>query len=188
MKLYKTTEKLISENYPYGFRLKTTKTDWLEFDSKRGFRVCSQTIDPRTGKENKPKKSTYDQIVVLGKDENNHTKALHFEFYDSESNQRTIDFLKVQENFDLFTSEQIKYIYARFLSHIKVSMIASVQYSGAKIEDLKPLYSQAIDLIINGIKSEGKENYFNKISLDWDKIKACKDDNFSPFKVKTYGA
>ena len=78
--LVNTTEKIVSENYPYGFREKTTKTDYLEFDFKKGFRHCSMTINPKTGRENNPKKSTYYDLMVLGTDENQHCKSFVLNF------------------------------------------------------------------------------------------------------------
>ena len=45
----KTINKKFSvDNYPYGFTLKTTCYFWVEFNKKRGFRICKQTINPKT--------------------------------------------------------------------------------------------------------------------------------------------
>ena len=66
---YSTSTKLVSENYPYG-NLRTTKTDWIEFKKGKGFRHMSQTINPKTGRLNNPKASTYYYIMLLGRDEN----------------------------------------------------------------------------------------------------------------------
>lgn len=47
-------------DYPYGFRLRCTIRYWLEHDAKRGFRLVSQTSNPKRGNVwNKPKASTY---------------------------------------------------------------------------------------------------------------------------------
>jgi hypothetical protein len=187
MKLYKTTEKLTSENYPYGFRLKTTKTDYLEFNKSHGFRHCSYTINPKTGRENKPKKSTYYKILVLGRDEsNNHVISQAFDFYGNDGFDKTINFLKVKENFDLFTSEQIEYIYQTLLVHIKANIGSQVVYCGSKLEDLKPLYDEAIGFAVKGIKDKGTVNYFDSIKFDWAKIDSYKVEGFSPFKTTVY--
>jgi len=50
MNYVKTTEKLISEDYPYGYTLRTTKFDFLEFKAGKGFRHVSQTINPKTAR------------------------------------------------------------------------------------------------------------------------------------------
>ncbi len=50
-------------DYPYGRTLRCRIRYWLESDGKRGFRFVSQTEDPRNGRWNNPKKSTY---AILG--------------------------------------------------------------------------------------------------------------------------
>lgn len=52
------------DGYPWGFRLRTKKRYWLE-TTKHGDRLVSVTMDPRTGKWCKPKKSTYSDVGIL---------------------------------------------------------------------------------------------------------------------------
>jgi len=47
------------EDYPYGFRERTSIRYWLETAPKKGSRFCSQTLNPKTGRWNAPKKSTF---------------------------------------------------------------------------------------------------------------------------------
>jgi hypothetical protein len=50
----------VIDDYPYGFRLRCKIRYWLEFDQRRGFRLVSQTTNPKRGHTwNKPKASTY---------------------------------------------------------------------------------------------------------------------------------
>jgi hypothetical protein len=60
------------ENYPYGFRLRTTMHYWIETVAKKGDRLCTCTINPKNGRINAPKKSTFSNIGILYLDENNH--------------------------------------------------------------------------------------------------------------------
>ena len=53
------------ENYPYGFREKTTMHYWIETTPKKGDRFCSCTINPKNGRFNAPKKSTYVNIGCM---------------------------------------------------------------------------------------------------------------------------
>lgn len=64
----------VINDYPYGFRLRTKIRYWLETKEKNGDRFCSQTLNPETGKWNKPKKSTYIDIGYMFLDKNNHVK------------------------------------------------------------------------------------------------------------------
>lgn len=61
------------ENYPYG-RLRTSMFYWLETTPKKGDRFCSRTINPKNGRLNAPKKSTYLNIGAMYLDEKNHVK------------------------------------------------------------------------------------------------------------------
>jgi len=60
----------VVEDYPYGFRLRTSIRYWLE-TNKNGTRFVSQTVNPKTGAWNKPKASTYVQLGVMVRDEDN---------------------------------------------------------------------------------------------------------------------
>lgn len=59
-------------DYPWGFRLRCEMRYWLE-RNKKGTRMVSQTVDPRNGRVNKPKASTYtDGLTVLVTTEEGH--------------------------------------------------------------------------------------------------------------------
>ena len=50
----------VVNDYPYGFRLRCTIRYWLEYKPGTGFRLVSQTTNPKRGNIwNKPKTSTY---------------------------------------------------------------------------------------------------------------------------------
>ena len=50
----------VVSDYPYGFNLRCSIRYWLEFSPSRGFRLVSQTSNPKKGNIwNKPKASTY---------------------------------------------------------------------------------------------------------------------------------
>jgi hypothetical protein len=51
----------VVDDYPYGFRLRCKIRYWLEYKAKKGFRLVSQTTNPKRPGEvwNKPKASTY---------------------------------------------------------------------------------------------------------------------------------
>lgn len=58
-------------NWPWGYKLKTTKKFWVETKKGFGQRVCAQTINPKTGRECKPKKSTYNPVMIIAEHTNN---------------------------------------------------------------------------------------------------------------------
>lgn len=76
----------VIEDYPYGFRLRTQIRYWVETKDKNGQRLVSQTLNPKTNKWNKPKKSTYsDVLAVYTNDENGHLMSSGISFaYDGQ--------------------------------------------------------------------------------------------------------
>ena len=179
MKLIPTNEKIEVQDYPYGFRLRTTLYDTMEFNPKKGFRHVTQTVNPKNGKLNKPKKSTYQSILYRYKDENGHIKSLGFNLNGgAKETNRVSNFLK--DNFELFTLEERGYFYLTMLANLKISMRGNVIYGGAKFEDVKPLYDDFVDAMVKGIK-EPNINHFG-LQLDEEKIQATKNPNFKPFK------
>lgn len=53
----------VVDDYPYGFRLRCSIRYWLEYTPKRGFRLWSQTSNPKRGNVwNKPRASTYAKL------------------------------------------------------------------------------------------------------------------------------
>ena len=66
----------VVEDYPYGFRLRCKIRYWLEYKPKAGFRLVSQTSNPKRGDVwNKPKASTYSQFGgCMFLDDNGHVQ------------------------------------------------------------------------------------------------------------------
>jgi hypothetical protein len=181
-KLIPTFEKVEVLNYPYGFKLRTTLYDFIEFDVKKGYRHCTQTICPKTNRINKPKKSTYSQLVTRFFDDNGHIKTMHFDFNGDKKINEGAEFL--YKNFDLFTETEIKYFYATILSMSFIDFKATCIYGGAKPEDIKPFYEEFWNVCKTGVK-EGS-NLFNLLKLDIEQIESKKPENFNPFKVTEY--
>jgi len=73
----------VAENYPYGFRLRTEMYSWIE-QSKHGYRLVQQTMNPKTNRLNAPKKTTYSEFLLLGLDENGHVTTRGFSKYSTE--------------------------------------------------------------------------------------------------------
>lgn len=61
------------EDYPYGFRERTSIRYWLETTS-HGDRLLSQTLNPKTGRWNKPKKSVYMDVACMFLNADGHVK------------------------------------------------------------------------------------------------------------------
>lgn len=91
-----TQEKpFIVDNYPYGYTQRTKIRYWVE-TTKNGQRFVSQTLNPKTGAWNKPKKSTYSNIILIGLDEQEHVTHTGLTMYSLDEAQR---FKEKYENF-----------------------------------------------------------------------------------------
>ena len=181
-----TTEKIVSENYPYGFKLKTTKTDFVEFSPKKGFRHCSQTIDPRSGRVNAPKKGVYYPFLVLGLDDKAHCASFVSNFNSLESGQKVIDFLNGDEkNFALFTAAQIQWIYQSLRDCLRISGHASVVYTGVDPEKAVAIIRDQLAVILDGEKSKGGKNIFPSLNLKdiSSELDGEKIEGYQPFKI-----
>lgn len=69
------------DDYPYGFRLRTSIFYWIETVAKKGDRFCTCTINPKNGRYNAVKKSTFTNIGFMFLDENNHVKWTGLNIY-----------------------------------------------------------------------------------------------------------
>lgn len=179
-KYFPTSTRIVSQNYPYGYTLRTEKTDFLEFSAKHGFRHCSFTVNPKNGRINATKKSTYSPGMVLYQDENGHVKVHHMRFY-GDSKKADMKFLS--EHFDLFTPDQITYFYNELFLRSKADTYGLVVYAGADFEKIKPITEKYIHIITAGIKSKGTENLFAEILQNWDfeALENTKTPGFDPF-------
>jgi hypothetical protein len=186
MKLeFKNTDtKVTCENYPYGFKMKTTKTDWLEFSPKKGFRHCSQTIDPKTGRLNNPKKSTYYTVGILGIDENQHTKFWACGF--NGEKEMKISYKHLYFEFDKYTGPQMEYLYIEAMLYLKVHCKAMIMYTGADWDNVRPLIDVAVKTLVQAINCKGTLNLWGDIldSIDFEALEATKKPHYSPFQVK----
>ena len=55
---------IVINNYPWGFKLKTSQRYWIE-TTKHGDRFVTQTLNPKTNVWCNPKKSTYSAVLVM---------------------------------------------------------------------------------------------------------------------------
>jgi len=121
------TGKQEVDNYPYG-RLKTTKFYELEFNPKKGFRSVGTTINPKTGRVNKPKKSTYSKFIFMYKEnETGHIKYAHFSPNSLDGFRKMLEVI-IFQNVKL-TTEEKEYLFGMIIGYYKVAATARIQYT-----------------------------------------------------------
>lgn len=180
--VHQSGAKLKTDSYPYG-RLRTTAFFSVE-QTKNGFRSVFQTIDPKNGRENKPKKSTYYKMILPCTDGNGHLSFCgHNDFNGTEEINIGLHFLN--DFFELFEPQEIKNICLSLVGMMQVNAKAQVIYCGTEWEELKPFVVPQIQKVIE-ISKTG-ENNFLQCLINSNKLEELKKPNYSPFKVVQYG-
>lgn len=165
-------------NYPT--RERTTAFFHVEM-TKKGCRSVFQTINPKTGKLNAPKKSTYCPIKLpCTIVQNGHFDVCgHLDFNGDEAINKGLLFMS--DFYECFTIEQVKDISLTALAMSKVNAKAQVIYCGTQWEQLKPLVTHSIETLAQIAKTG--ENLFISASLDVSAIEALKVPDYNPFKI-----
>lgn len=73
------------KDYPYGYTLRTSIFYWIESKAKHGDRLCTYTINPKTGKANKPKYGTYYPFLYMYLNEQGHVTTGIIDPYNMEN-------------------------------------------------------------------------------------------------------
>lgn len=174
--------KLTTDKYPYG-SLKCTAFYSVEYNAKKGFRTIFQTINPKNGRINNPKKGNYYEVILpLTDNQTGHFSGCgYLNFNGTDSINTGLYFMA--DFYDLFTTDQIKNIALTIIAMQKVNAKAYVIYTGADWEQLKPLITDSMHTLTE-IAQTGENLFLNAI-LNAEKIDALKIPDYNPFKVSS---
>lgn len=153
MKTYvKTGEKIEIESYPYG-RLRTKAYFSVEFSSKHGFRSVFQTVNPKNGRLNAPKKGTYAPMIVAYLDtETAHAEFAFFRMYNKEDAVAFFSFLA--EHSDLFSDEQLEHLKLYALAQIKLKAHGLVRYCKVPVAEAIQIVEPLTKALVACIKEK----------------------------------
>jgi len=152
----------VVEDYPWGFRLRTTIRYWVESkDAKNGGqRFGSQTINPKTGNWCAPKYSTYYSIIIMYLDEKDYIKwaALHM----SDRGETVENFKNTHlSNMNEFQKDKLREILAfeEVMKHVTftVSAVESSWPQSVSLLSKDPVELAKMDLIIEQQAQRKKE-------------------------------
>ena len=85
------TNAYLVKDYPYGFTLRCEIRYWIETKKGFGQRFCSQTLNPKTGKWNTPKKGRYCTVIGMGLDEKDYVTTAHLQPYSTKEEVDTFE-------------------------------------------------------------------------------------------------
>lgn len=159
-------EKHEVKNYPYG-RLRTSAFFSIEFDRKKGFRSVFQTINPKTGRLNAEKKSTYSRFAYLFIEEGTgHIKNGGYSINGNEAVNAVFTFLHEHKATLSLSNEMLESICLSALATIKVG----AAYTHCSKEKLIEVINPAVTTLVAMLK-EQKYDRLDKIQIDLEKIK-----------------
>ena len=190
-KTIKNSETIIINDWPWGFHHKTTKTHAIDFKESKGFRIVTQTVNPKTKKPCAFKKSTYSDIMWMiykndGKIATSYT-SFNNELEKLQGPQGICAL--VDNNIRSFDSVlQLKYLSSLMITCLKSAVKSKIIYTGAEIEDIGPLYKEALSMAFSKYTDPQKGITFSEIvsTLDIVKIDACSKPGYNPFKSEFY--
>lgn len=175
-----THEKVVVKDYPYGFKLRTTMTHWVEFKKGHGFRHVTQTVNPKTGKLNKPKEGTYCPVMLLATLNDGHVVADVENFYGAKGINRGAKFMAL--NGHLFSEFEVRCVFADLAKRLKVEVMAYVVYCGADVNEVNKVIDGAMKAAAQGAQT-GDVERFKEIVIDIEALEATKVEGYNPFKV-----
>lgn len=152
------------DDYPYGFRLRTSIFYWMETTPKKGDRFCTATLNPKTGRMNAPKKSTYSNLGFMWLDSNNHVKWGGFTLY---SKKESIEKFVADYGMESLNKEQVKQYNALFgINEVKVD-----EFTGKAKKDFSVKWER--DIVGAGWKdgryNKGEKGRYNEVKITFDR-------------------
>lgn len=126
------------DDYPYGFRQRTSIFYWIESQPGKGDRFCSYTINPKNGKPNKPKCSTYSTFMYMYLDENGHVQHGVIDSYDREQFQARFQFILEKIGEEYINEAQKQNLRVNHYQHVLGNApYEAVKYSEGKLQEFK---------------------------------------------------
>jgi len=166
-KLDIVTGRQESDDYPYG-GLRCHISFDIEFTPKKGFRSVTQTTNPKNGRVNKPKKSTYSDFAVLYRDEKGHIHSKRFDLRGYEDIAQVIEFLTIHEI--EFTEEQSQHLWACAITCLR----ANARYTrwNEGLEVARIWETLRVAAMLENFKNHASFNAIRDVGFDLAAIRA----------------
>ena len=114
----------VVDDYPYG-RERTEMRFWLEHKGKRGWRLVRQSLNPKNGRWNKPKASTYNEWAAnMYLDSKGHVQWAGLGAYSGEE-----DFLEFLKHFPKTDKTFIKAIVPRKIAYLDAQLSGKARWT-----------------------------------------------------------
>lgn len=121
------------DDYPYGFRLRTSIHYWIESKAGHGDRLGTYTINPKNGRRNSPKYSTYSTFMYLYINEKGHVDTGTIDSYHKDVFQGRFYFILGKIGEEYITDIQKQNLRINHAAHVKAAApYEAVKYSEEK--------------------------------------------------------
>lgn len=152
------------ENYPWGYKLRTTMFIWVETLPKKGDRIVRQTIDPRTGKLCAPKQSTFSPIKWLYLDNMGHVQSDGVNIY---TNKETVKNVIETIGIENLNKEQLK----QYNALLGINEVKFDEFTGEKKKDFSVKWERETvgNGWANGVYNKGEKGKYNEVKITFDR-------------------
>lgn len=116
------------KDYPYGFRLRTSIFYWIETKIGKGDRLCTYTINPKTGRPNVPKYSTYSTFMYMYLNNQGHVDHGIIDAYDRDEFEARFEFILNKLDVLYITEDQQTNIRVNYYQHTKANAPYEFRY------------------------------------------------------------
>lgn len=152
------------ENYPWGFKLRTTQYVWVETLPKKGDRVVWQTIDPRTNKLCAPKKSTFSPLKWLYIDEKGHVQSCGINIYTKTEVTKKVGELLGLEN--LLPEQRKQYNQMLGINEVKIDEFTGQVKKDFSVKWERETIGQGWQ---NGVWNKGEKGKYDEVRITFDR-------------------
>jgi hypothetical protein len=157
----------IVTNYPYG-RLQCEMRFSIEFVKGKGYRSVMQSTNPKTGRLNKPKKSTYVHFMFMYKEETTgHIKFYELNFFGYDDINKFINVLN--ENEFQFSDEESQELFAWIITSLRGNAMYTPMKEGFTSKQLLEVLK--VKEFIHLYKIHADINEIKHIGFNLDSIK-----------------
>lgn len=178
MKIKSIKNQEVVSNYPYG-RLQCQATFSLEFNKSKGFRNVFQTVNPKNGRVNAPKKSTYSDFQYMYIADNGHVKFGGFGISGYDDVNKVFQFINNNEKSLELSSEMIDYICTKSIACIKIS----AYYTECDTKELLKVLESPVKNLVKLFKKDNSVS-LSDIFVDVQKIEQLKLEYINSKKLE----
>jgi len=152
------------ENYPWGYKLRTTMYIWVESVKKKGDRIIRQTIDPKTNRLCAPKASTFSPIKWIYLDEQGHVQSTGLNIYtNKEVVSKCIELIGI-ENLNEFQRTQYNQL-------MGINEVVRDEFTDKVKKDFSVKWGRETigQGWINGVWNKGEAGKYDEVKITFDR-------------------